>query len=170
MTQASGLEISSADAADVPLILALINELAEYEKLRHESVATEASIHQALFGPKQRAEAVIARFDAEPAGFALFFHNFSTFLGKPGLYLEDLFVRPAYRGRAIGKSLLSYLAALAVERDCGRFQWQVLDWNKPSRDFYERLGAQADPTWVNYRMTGDALRRLAESDRSGLPR
>jgi GNAT superfamily N-acetyltransferase len=163
MTQASGLHISSADAADVPLILALINELAEYEKLRHESVATEASIHKALFGPKPRAEAVIARFDGEPAGFALFFHNFSTFLGKPGLYLEDLFVRPAYRGRAIGKSLLSHLAALALERDCGRFQWQVLDWNKPSREFYERLGAQADPAWVNYRMTGDPLRRLAES-------
>ena len=165
MTQASALEISPAKAADVPLILSLINELAEYEKLRHESIATEASIHKALFGPKPSAEAVIARFDAEPAGFALFFHNFSTFLGKPGLYLEDLFVRPAYRGRAIGKSLLSYLAALAVERDCGRFQWQVLDWNKPSRDFYERLGAQADAAWVNYRMTGEALRRLADSGR-----
>jgi GNAT superfamily N-acetyltransferase len=162
MTHPSGLDISPANAADVPHILALINELAEYEKLRHESVATEASISQALFGPKPHAEALIARFDGEPAGFALFFHNFSTFLGKPGLYLEDLFVRPAYRGRAIGKSLLKYLAALALERDCGRFQWQVLDWNRPSREFYERLGAQADPKWVNYRMTGDALRRLAE--------
>jgi GNAT superfamily N-acetyltransferase len=166
MTKPSGLQITSAGAADVPLILALINELAEYEKLSHESVATEASIHQALFGPTPRAEAVIARFDGESAGFALFFHNFSTFLGKPGLYLEDLFVRPAYRGRAIGKSLLSHLAALAVERDCGRFQWQVLDWNKPSRDFYERLGAQADAAWVNYRMTGDALRRLAQGGSS----
>jgi GNAT superfamily N-acetyltransferase len=166
MTPRSGLEISSATAADVPLILSLINELAEYEKLRHESVATEASLHKALFGPNPRAEAVIARFDGEAAGFALFFHNFSTFLGKPGLYLEDLFVRPAYRGRAIGKSLLSHLAAVALERDCGRFQWQVLDWNKPARDFYVRLGAQADAAWVNYRMTGDALRRLAESGRS----
>jgi GNAT superfamily N-acetyltransferase len=166
MTRPSGLQISSATAADAPLILALINELAEYEKLRHESVATEASIHQALFGAKPHAEAVIARFDGEAAGFALFFHNFSTFLGKPGLYLEDLFVRPAYRGRAIGKSLLSHLAAVALERDCGRFQWQVLDWNKPSRDFYERLGAQADAAWVNYRISGDALRRLAESGRS----
>lgn len=162
MTQSSGLDISPANAADVPLILALINELAEYEKLRHESVATEMSIHQALFGPQPCAEAIIARFDAEPVGFALFFHNFSTFLGKPGLYLEDLFVRPAYRGRAIGRSLLRYLAALALERNCGRFQWQVLDWNQPSRDFYESLGAQADAAWVNYRMTGDALRRLAE--------
>src|SRR5271155_5272153 len=170
MTPATGLEISPANAADVPLIVALINELAEYEKLRHESVATEAAIHKALFGPTPRAEAVIARFDAEPAGFALYFHNFSTFLGKPGLYLEDLFVRPAYRGRAIGKSLLSYLAALAVQRDCGRLSWQVLDWNRPARDFYESLGAQADPTWVNYRMTGEALRRLAESRDSRLPR
>ena len=163
MPQSSGLDISPANSADVPLILSLINELAEYEKLRHESVATEASIHKALFGPTPRAEAVIARFDGEAVGFALFFHNFSTFLGKPGLYLEDLFVRPAYRGRAIGKSLLSYLAALAVDRDCGRFQWQVLDWNRPSRDFYESLGAQADPAWVNYRITGDALRRLART-------
>jgi GNAT superfamily N-acetyltransferase len=170
MTQSSALDISPATAADVPLILSLINDLAEYEKLRHESVATESSIHEALFGPKPHAEAVIARFDGEPAGFALFFHNFSTFLGKPGLYLEDLFVRPAYRGRAIGKSLLSHLASLAVQRNCGRFQWQVLDWNRPSRDFYESLGAQADPAWVNYRMTGDALRRLAESRKSGLPR
>jgi GNAT superfamily N-acetyltransferase len=161
MAQSSGLEISPAESADVALILCLINELAEYEKLRHESVATEASIDKALFGPKPRAEAVIARFDGEPAGFALFFHNFSTFVGKPGLYLEDLFVRPAYRGRAIGKSLLSYLAAVALERDCGRFQWQVLDWNRPSRDFYESLGAKADAAWVNYRITGDALRRLA---------
>ena len=162
MTQPSGLYISAAKPSDVPLILCLINELAEYEKLRHESVATESSIDKALFGRPPRAEAVIARFDGEPAGFALFFHNFSTFLGKPGLYLEDLFVRPTYRGRAIGKSLLRHLAALALERDCGRFQWQVLDWNRPSRDFYERLGAKADAAWVNYRITGDALRRLAE--------
>jgi GNAT superfamily N-acetyltransferase len=163
MTQSPALDISPATAADVPLILSLINELADYEKLRHESVASEASIHKALFAPKPHAEAVIARYGGEAVGFALFFHNFSTFLGKPGLYLEDLFVRPAYRGRAIGKSLLKYLAGLAVQRDCGRFQWQVLDWNQPSRDFYESLGAQADPTWVNYRMTGEALRRLAES-------
>jgi GNAT superfamily N-acetyltransferase len=170
MTHSSGLDISPATAADVPLILSLINELADYEKLRHESVATEASIHKALFGPKPHAEAVIARYDGERVGFALFFHNFSTFLGKPGLYLEDLYVRPAYRGRAIGKSLLSYLAALAVRRDCGRLSWQVLDWNRPSRDFYESLGAQADPSWVNYRMTGEALRRLAANSTSELPR
>jgi GNAT superfamily N-acetyltransferase len=170
MTQTSGLDISPSTAADVPLIVSLINELADYEKLRHESVATEASIHKALFGPKPHAEAVIARYDGEGVGFALFFHNFSTFLGKPGLYLEDLFVQPAYRGRAIGKSLLSYLAALAVQRDCGRLSWQVLDWNRPARDFYESLGARADPTWINYRLTGEALRSLAESRDSRLPR
>jgi GNAT superfamily N-acetyltransferase len=169
MTKTTGLDISPAAAADVPLILSLINELADYEKLRHESVATEASIHDALFGARPHAEAVIARYDGEGVGFALFFHNFSTFLGKPGLYLEDLFVRPAFRGRAIGKSLLSHLASLAVQRGCGRFQWQVLDWNRPSRDFYESLGAQADPAWVNYRMTGEALRRLADGSGSGLP-
>jgi GNAT superfamily N-acetyltransferase len=166
MTQHSGLSISPAESSDVPLILSLINELAEYEKLAHESVATEALIDKALFGPQPRAEAVVARYDGEPAGFALFFHNFSTFLGKPGLYLEDLFVRPAFRGRAIGKSLLSYLAALTLERDCGRFQWQVLDWNQPSRDFYESLGAKADPAWITYRMTGDALQRLAQARNS----
>ena len=170
MTKTSGLAISPAAPQDVPLILSLINELADYEKLRHESVATEGSIRDALFGARPHAEAVIARYDGEGVGFALFFHNFSTFLGKPGLYLEDLFVRPAFRGRAIGKSLLSHLAALAVQRCCGRFQWQVLDWNRPSRDFYESLGAQADPAWVNYRMTGEALRRLADSNGSGLSR
>src|SRR3984885_6088847 len=166
MTALSSLSITAACPADVPLILALIGELAEYEKLSHEAIASEASLQDSLFGAKPGAEAVIARLDGEPAGFALFFHNFSTFLGRRGLYLEDLFVRPAYRGRAVGKSLLSYLAAVALERDCGRFQWQVLDWNRPSRDFYERLGAQADAAWVNYRMTGDALRRLAGNRKS----
>jgi GNAT superfamily N-acetyltransferase len=161
MTDANALSITAASKADVPLILSLINELADYERLRHEAVATEASLSEALFGSKPGAEAVIARVGAEPAGFALFFHNFSTFLGRRGLYLEDLFVRPSFRGRAIGKSLLGYLAALAVERGCGRFEWQVLDWNKSARDFYERLGAQANPTWINYRMTGEALQRLA---------
>lgn len=162
----AAIEITPATPADVPLILLLINELADYEKLRHESVATEASIQQALFGATPRAESIIARLAGEPAGFALFFHNFSTFLGKPGLYLEDLFVRPAYRGRAVGKALLRQLAALAVARDCGRFQWQVLDWNQPARDFYERLGAQADAAWVNYQMTGAALRRFAGTGES----
>jgi GNAT superfamily N-acetyltransferase len=161
MTQASTLSITTASKADVSLMLSLINELADYERLRHESVATEASLSEALFGPKPGAEAVIARVDGEPAGFALFFHNFSTFLGRRGLYLEDLFVRPAFRGRAVGKSLLGYLAALAVERGCGRFEWQVLDWNKSARDFYESLGAKPNSAWVSYRMSGEALQRLA---------
>jgi GNAT superfamily N-acetyltransferase len=161
MAHTASLDISTATPADIPLILALVNELAEYEKLRHESIATEETMRQALFGPNPVAETLIARFDGEPAGFALFFHNFSTFLGKKGLYLEDLFVRPIFRGRAIGKSLLQHLAGIAVSRDCGRFQWQVLDWNQPARDFYESLGAEANPSWVSYRITGDALLRLA---------
>ena len=143
------------------MILSLINELAEYERLSHEAVASEASLQDSLFGAKPSAEALIARVDGEPAGFALFFHNFSTFLGRHGLYLEDLFVRPNFRGRAIGKSLLIHLAALAVERGCGRFEWQVLDWNTPARDFYERLGAKANSAWVSYRVSGEALQRLA---------
>jgi GNAT superfamily N-acetyltransferase len=161
MTQPSAIDIAPAVPADVSLLLALITELADYEKLRHEVVATEASVSQALFGPRPSAEAVIARIAGEPAGFALYFHNFSTFLGKHGLYLEDLFVRPAYRGRAIGKALLRYLAALALQRDCGRFEWAVLDWNRPARDFYEALGAQAKSDWIIHRVSGDALKRLA---------
>jgi len=160
------LRITPAQESDAALILSFIRKLADYEKLSHEVIATEGQISEHVFGANPVAEVLLAYWGNEPVGFALYFRNFSTFLGQAGIYLEDLFVRPAYRGRAIGKSLLSHLAALAVERDCGRFQWQVLDWNKPSRDFYERLGAQADPAWVNYRMTGDALRRLAESGRS----
>jgi GNAT superfamily N-acetyltransferase len=161
MNESTAIDIAPALPADVPLLLALITELADYEKLRHEVVATEASVAQALFGPRPSAEAVIARIAGEPAGFALYFHNFSTFLGKHGLYLEDLFVRPAYRGRAIGKALLRHLAALALQRDCGRFEWAVLDWNRPARDFYEALGAQAKSDWIIHRISGDALKRLA---------
>lgn len=161
MTEPTAIDIAPALPADVPLLLALITELADYEKLRHEVVATEAAVAQALFGPRPSAEAVIARSGGEPAGFALYFHNFSTFLGKHGLYLEDLFVRPAFRGRAIGKALLRYLAALALQRDCGRFEWAVLDWNRPARDFYEGLGAQAKSDWIIHRISGEALRRLA---------
>jgi GNAT superfamily N-acetyltransferase len=161
MTEPTAIDIAPALPADVPLLLALITELADYEKLRHEVVATEASVARALFAPRPSAEAVIARIAGEPAGFALYFHNFSTFLGKHGLYLEDLFVRPAYRGRAIGKALLRYLAALALQRDCGRFEWAVLDWNRPARDFYEALGAQAKSDWIIHRISGDALKRLA---------
>jgi GNAT superfamily N-acetyltransferase len=166
---APALEIASAQEADIPLILALINELAEYEKLEHQVVATEAALRHALFGPRPAAEALIARIDGESAGFALYFHNFSTFLGKHGLYLEDLFVRPAFRGLSVGKALLVRLARLAIERDCGRFEWAVLDWNSAARDFYEGLGAAANSAWVNYRITGEALERLARSGGPGQP-
>jgi GNAT superfamily N-acetyltransferase len=158
------IDIQPAVEADIPLILTFIHELADYEQLRHEVVATEASLRQSLFGTHPAAYAIIARCGAAPAGFALYLHNFSTFLGKHGLHLEDLFVRPAFRGRGIGKALLKHLARLALERDCGRFEWAVLDWNRPAREFYESLGAQANPTWINYRITGDALRRLAGDD------
>src|ERR1700685_4136218 len=161
MTQATTLEISPAVADDVPLLLSLIKELAEFEKLQQHVVATEAVLRQSLCGGRPAAEAVIARVGGEPAGFALYFHNFSTFLGKHGLYLNDLYVRPAFRGRAIGKALLRYLAALALQRDCGRFEWAVLDWNRPARDFYEALGAQAKSDWIIHRISGDALKRLA---------
>jgi len=163
MTPQSGLSISPARPADVPLILSLINELAEYEKLRHESVATEASIHQALFGPTPRAEAIIARFDAEPAGFALFFHNFSTFLGKPGLYLEDLFVREKFRSRGIGKALLAAVARIAVEEDCYGMHWEVLDWNQKAIELYQALGAEFPDQWRRVMLSGEALQKLAES-------
>jgi GNAT superfamily N-acetyltransferase len=168
MTTPARIEISAAQEADIPLILDLIAELAEYEKLQDQAVATGDSLRQALFGPRPAAEAVIARVNGEAAAFALYFHNFSTFLGKRGLYLEDLFVRPAFRGLRVGKTLLEYLARVALERGCGRFEWAVLDWNRPARDFYETLGAQANAEWVNYRITGAALERLAGAD--SLPR
>jgi len=161
MMQPADVEITSAQEADIPLILALISELADYEKLRHEVAATEAILQRALFGARPSAEALIARMGGEPAGFALYFHNFSTFLGRHGLYLEDLFVRPAFRARGIGKALLGHLAKIAVARGCGRFEWAVLDWNQPAREFYESLGARPNPAWVNYRITGEALQRLA---------
>jgi GNAT superfamily N-acetyltransferase len=142
----------------------MIGELAEFENLQHQVVAGEAGLHEALFGPKPVVAAVIARVGTSPAGFALYFRNFSTFLGKRGLYLEDLFVRPEYRGRAIGKRLLVHLARVAVAEQCERFDWAVLDWNQPARRFYESLGAEANPSWINYRLTGDALRRLAAGD------
>lgn len=157
------LEISPARQADIPLILSLITELAQFEQLADQVVATEARLSESLFGPRPAAEALIARLDGECGGFALYFHNFSTFLGMRGLYLEDLYVRPAFRGRAIGTALLRRLACIALERGCGRLEWAVLDWNRAARDFYESLGALANPTWINYRLTGAALERLARS-------
>lgn len=159
---AGEVHIDPAKADDVPLILAFIRELAEYEKLAGEVDATEQLLREHLFGACPRAEAVIARVGQEPAGFALFFHNFSTFRGRPGLYLEDLFIRPRFRGRGIGKSLLVHLARLAKARGCARFEWWVLDWNKPAIEFYRKLGAVPMNDWTVYRVTDDALDRLAQ--------
>jgi GNAT superfamily N-acetyltransferase len=154
--------IRLATAADVPTILELIRGLAEYEKLLHEVVATEADLHRTLFGPARYAEVLIAE-DAGGAaiGFALFFHNYSTFLGRPGIYLEDLFVRPAARGKGVGKALMIAVARLAVERGCGRFEWAVLDWNVDAIRFYRSLGAIGMDAWRVQRVTGDALVALA---------
>lgn len=157
------LNIRSATSADTALILEFIRELADYEKLAHAVVATEVQLRENLFGTAPQAEVVIAEWNGEPAGFALFFHNFSTFIGKRGLYLEDLFVRPALRGKGIGKALLQHLARIAIERDCGRFEWAVLDWNAPARDFYISLGAKPVPEWDIFRVTGEALEQLAKS-------
>ena len=150
-----------ATADDVGLIFDFIHQLAEYEKKTDEVITDEDQLRQSLFGERRVAEVVIASYEGEPAGFALFFHNFSTFLGRPGIYLEDLFVIPNLRGHGIGRILLSYLARLAVERGCGRLEWWVLDWNEPAIRFYERLGAKAMDEWTVYRVTGDALEELA---------
>jgi GNAT superfamily N-acetyltransferase len=155
------LHIRPAHTMDVPLILALIRELAEYEKLAHAVVATEDMLRLSLFGARPQAEVLIAEWSGEPAGFALYFHNFSTFLGRHGLYLEDLFVREEHRGKGIGKALLVRLARIAVERGCGRFEWTVLDWNTPAQEFYKSLGASPVPEWDVFRVTGEALHALA---------
>ena len=154
--------IRHAIEEDVPLVFWFIKELAEYEKLSHEVIATEEQLGNYLFGEKQFAEVVIGYYKDKPVGFALFFHNFSTFVGKPGLYLEDLYVIPEERGRGFGKALLTYLAKLAVERDCGRFEWAVLDWNEPSLKFYQALGAKLMKEWVINRVSGKDLIRLSE--------
>jgi GNAT superfamily N-acetyltransferase len=153
--------IETATEKDIPVILSLINGLAEYEKLSHEVVATEASLRESLFGARRVAEVVIGYAESEPVGFAVFFHNYSTFLGRPGIYLEDLFVLPEWRRRGLGTQLLSYIARTAVARNCGRLEWSVLDWNEPAIDFYKKLGARAMDEWTVYRVTGDALKRLA---------
>jgi GNAT superfamily N-acetyltransferase len=156
------MTIRPATRDDVPLILAFIQELAAYEKLAREVVATEASLAATLFGPKPAAEVLIAEFEGAPAGFALYFHNYSTFLGRPGIFLEDLFVRPDARGRGVGRALLSCLARIAVERGCGRLEWAVLDWNESAIGFYRKLGATAMNDWTVYRLTGDALVKVAD--------
>ena len=153
--------IRAATTDDVPLIFSFIRELAEYEKLPHEVVATEGLLRENLFGERPFAEVLIADHDGTPAGFALFFHNFSTFLGKPGIYLEDVYVKPEFRGAGIGRALLVRLAKLAKERGCGRLEWSVLDWNEPSIGFYKKLGAVAMDDWTVYRLAGEALEELA---------
>ncbi len=153
--------IRAATVADAPLILQFIRELAAYEKLAHEVTATEDSLRRTLFGPRPAAEVILAGQEDDWAGFAVFFHNFSTFVGKPGLYLEDIFVRPRFRRRGCGQALMIYLARLALQRDCGRFEWWVLDWNQPSLDFYRSLGSLPMSDWTVHRLSGQALQDLA---------
>jgi len=158
----SEFRIAAAETADVPTVLTMIRGLAEFEHLSHLCVATEEDLFRALFSDKPTVEVILAWEDAEAAAFALFFHNFSTFLGRPGLYLEDLFVRPHFRGRGYGRALLVYLARLAIERGCGRFEWAVLDWNASAIGFYQGLGATILPDWRITRVTGQALTSLAD--------
>jgi len=159
------IAIRPAAAADLPLIAQLIRDLAAYEKLAHEVRFDEAVLHSKLFGPRPYAEVVIGELNGAPQGFALFFHNFSTFEGKPGIYLEDLFVRPEARGSGLGKALLAHLAALAVERDCARLEWSVLDWNEPAIGFYKKLGARLMDEWTVMRLDGSALQQLGAAGR-----
>ncbi len=159
------LQIRGATTSDTSVILTFIRELADYEKLLDQCVATEEALARQLFGNPPRAEVLLAEWHGEPVGFALFFHTFSTFLAKPGIYLEDLYVRPAMRGKGIGKELLARLARLAAERDCGRLEWSVLNWNAPSIAFYESLGARPNAEWTMYRLAGTALADLAKVPR-----
>jgi len=161
VTAPAAFRIEPATEKDVPAILSLIKGLAQYERLSHEVVATEKSLRESLFGARRLAEVVIGYADTQPAGFAVFFHNYSTFLGRPGIYLEDLFVLPDWRRRGLGTQLLRYIARQAVARGCGRLEWSVLDWNEPAIGFYKKLGAQAMDEWTVYRVTGNALEKLA---------
>jgi GNAT superfamily N-acetyltransferase len=158
--------IRRAEEHEAPLVMSFVRELAEYERLTHEVVGSDADMRRALFGARPYAEVVFACVDGEPVGFALFFPTFSTFLARPGIHLEDLFVRPAHRGRGIGQQLLAWLAREAIARGCGRLEWAVLDWNEPSIRFYDSLGARAMKEWFTYRLTGDALGTLAGKCRS----
>ena len=155
------ITIEHAAEPDVPLVLSFIKQLGEYERLGHEVVASEADLRTNLFGPERVAYALIAYADGEPAGFALYFFNFSTFLAKPGLYLEDLFVSEAWRRHGVGRALLARLAQIAIDRGCGRMEWSVLEWNELALGFYRGLGARTMDEWTVYRLTGDALKKLA---------
>jgi len=161
----TALTIRPATAADVPLILDFIRALAEYERAPQEAVATRDDLLRDGFGPEPKFRVVIADWEQQPAGFAFFFHHYSTWRGRAGLYLEDLFVRPEFRGKGIGKALLRYLAQVAVRENCYGMRWQVLDWNTPAIDFYKALGAEIMQEWLTVRLTGDALHRLAEDGR-----
>jgi len=159
------MELRVANSSDCAVILLLIRELAEFEGLLHEVQSDETTLERHLFGPNPRAHALIAEVDGQIAGFALYFFNFSTFLGKPGLYLEDLYVRPTFRGRGFGRLLMQRLAQIALQNECGRFEWWVLDWNAPAIKFYRSLGALAMGDWTVQRVSGDALHALAANNR-----
>jgi len=163
-----GLRLRPAGAADAELVLELIRELADFERLAHEVVADAAALRRHLFGERPAAEVLVAEVDGTPAGFALYFATFSTFVGKPGLYLEDLFIRPASRGRGIGRAVLIHLSRLAVERGCGRLEWSVLDWNERAIGFYRGLGARPMSAWTVFRLDGEALETLASASPSAL--
>jgi GNAT superfamily N-acetyltransferase len=156
------LSIRPATAKDAGLIVQFVRDLAEYERDPKAAVATEQDFIRDGFGADPKFKVVFAEWDGEPAGFALFFYNYSTWQGRPGLYLEDLFVKPEFRGKGIGKALLLHLAKIAVENNCGRYQWQVLDWNTPAIEFYKSLGAEIMKEWLTMRVEGDALQRLAK--------
>jgi len=157
------LTIRPATPDDVPLITSMVRELAEYEKLADQAVATEADFARELFGPSPKAHALIVEHEGQPAGFALYFYNFSTFLGRPGIYIEDVFVRPEFRRNGYGRKIFKYLANKALAEGCGRMEWWVLDWNAPAIEFYRGLGAVAMDEWTVQRLTGDALKTFAES-------
>ncbi len=165
----SDFVIRQASKEDCPLILTFIKELAEYEKLLHEVETDEKTLESSLFGKKQYAQVIIGEYRNKPVGFALYFHNFSTFVGRPGIYLEDLYVRPEMRGRGFGKILLAYLAKLAKSLNCGRLEWWVLDWNKQAIDFYKSIGAEPMDEWTVNRVAGEALDKLADQFKGSLP-
>ncbi|MEX2400732.1 MAG: GNAT family N-acetyltransferase [Rhodothermales bacterium] len=162
-THLPGFSLRFADPDDVPLILRFIEGLADFERLSDECVATEDGLRKTLFGEDRYAEVVLGYYESIPVGFALFFHTYSTFLARPGIYLEDLFILPEWRGRGYGRTLLAFLAKLAVERDCGRLEWAVLDWNEDAVRFYRRLGAKPLDEWTTFRLAGGALRDLAST-------
>jgi GNAT superfamily N-acetyltransferase len=162
MTSVPHFDIRAATKADVSIILSFIKKLADYERLSHEVVASEETLRETLFGRRRTAEVAIGYFNREPVGFVLYFHNYSTFLGRPGIYIEDLFVDEAFRRRGFGTALLRYVAGVANERRCGRLEWSVLDWNEPAINFYKKLGAVPMSEWTVFRVTGKELDKLAE--------